>query len=155
MIKKCRKCNLYWPLDDFYRHAQMLDGHLNICKHCTKIRVRNHRDENIESIREYDKERSKLPHRVEARKKYSKSDRGKKAHLRANAKYRKENPKKYKAHDMVAKAIKRGELIKMNCEICGSNKAEAHHDDYNKPLVVRWLCDEHHKEWHRQHTPVL
>lgn len=36
------------------------------------------------------------------------------------------------------------------CEICGE-KAEAHHDDYNKPLEVRWLCFKHHREWHKTH----
>jgi hypothetical protein len=36
------------------------------------------------------------------------------------------------------------------CEICGK-KAEAHHDDYGKPLEVRWLCFKHHREWHKSH----
>ncbi len=35
--------------------------------------------------------------------------------------------------------------IKKPCEVCGTI-AEAHHDDYSKPLEVRWLCSVHHKE---------
>jgi len=27
-------------------------------------------------------------------------------------------------------------------------KAEAHHDDYSRPLDVRWLCKRHHEEAH-------
>lgn len=35
--------------------------------------------------------------------------------------------------------------IKQPCEVCGT-PAEAHHDDYSRPLEVRWLCSVHHKE---------
>jgi ribosomal protein S27AE len=34
------------------------------------------------------------------------------------------------------------------CSKCGA-KAQAHHDDYKKPLDVRWLCPKHHGEHHR------
>jgi hypothetical protein len=41
-------------------------------------------------------------------------------------------------------------LDRQPCEICGE-KAEAHHDNYDKPLEVRWLCFFHHREWHKIH----
>ncbi len=40
--------------------------------------------------------------------------------------------------------LKRGKIIKEPCLICGSENVEAHHEDYNKPLEVIWLCREHH-----------
>lgn len=57
------------------------------------------------------------------------------------------------AHHQVLRAIERGEITKQPCEICGATETQAHHDDYNEPLVVRWLCDTCHKEWHKNNTP--
>lgn len=35
-MKKCFKCGILKPLDEFYIHPRMGDGHLNKCKDCTK-----------------------------------------------------------------------------------------------------------------------
>lgn len=48
----------------------------------------------------------------------------------------------------VKKAITRGVLVPQPCEVCGQEKAHAHHDDYSKPLKVRWLCRKHHQQHH-------
>ena len=54
------------------------------------------------------------------------------------------------AHRKVLNAVKRGELKPQPCEVCGEVKAMAHHDDYDKPLEVRWLCHSHHALHHKQ-----
>ncbi len=44
--------------------------------------------------------------------------------------------------------IKRGKIDRGPCEICQTTiKIEAHHDDYSKPLQVRWFCRPHHVEF--------
>lgn len=40
-------------------------------------------------------------------------------------------------------ALNRGEIQRVPC-VCGSVEAEMHHEDYSKPLEVRWMCRECH-----------
>jgi ferric-dicitrate binding protein FerR (iron transport regulator) len=69
-------------------------------------------------------------------------------------KWRRANPEKKRAHDAVERALRRGSLLRKPCEVCGG-KAEAHHDDYSKPLEVRWLCRAHHKAAHQNYSGDL
>ncbi|AIC29674.1 hypothetical protein IE4771_PA00168 (plasmid) [Rhizobium etli bv. mimosae str. IE4771] len=58
--------------------------------------------------------------------------------------WRRANPAKYDAHLAVQRAVKAGELEKQTCEVCGIEMVDAHHDQYDDPLKVRWLCRRHH-----------
>lgn len=40
MGKQCFICGKVKPIDSFYKHAKMADGHLNKCKDCTKEYMR-------------------------------------------------------------------------------------------------------------------
>src|SRR5690606_225058 len=42
-MKDCRKCGVEKPLADYYAHKKMSDGHLNVCKECVKVSMREHR----------------------------------------------------------------------------------------------------------------
>ena len=55
-------------------------------------------------------------------------------------------PERVKARRMVFDHIKKGSITKGVCEICNSADVHAHHDDYSKPLKVRWFCRKHHRE---------
>lgn len=67
-----------------------------------------------------------------------------------------------RVHAIASKAIARGRLVPQPCEVCGRmekhsdgrSSVHAHHDDYNKPLEVRWLCDQDHRAWHSNHEPI-
>lgn len=130
-MKKCFKCGKNKPLKEFYKHKQMADGHLNKCKTCTRGDTQKNRKNNIEYYRKYDRRR------------------GNRQTREYMANYRRKYPNKYRAHNMVNNAIRDDKLFKEPCEICGETEGvHAHHDDYAKPLNVRWLCPVHHKEWH-------
>lgn len=58
-----------------------------------------------------------------------------------------EQKKKDIARSYLGVYIRRGKINREPCEVCGS-KAEAHHDDYSKPLQVKWLCRKHHMKLH-------
>jgi hypothetical protein len=59
------------------------------------------------------------------------------------------DPEKRRARRAVTRAVVMGRLVRGPCERCGTeDNVEAHHDDYSKPLDVRWLCKEHHLEIH-------
>jgi ribosomal protein S27AE len=61
-----------------------------------------------------------------------------------------------RAHQLVCLAIEKGIIVpETKCSICSSEKnIEGHHDDYSKPLQVRWLCHKCHYEWHIENVPI-
>ena len=136
MKKICFKCGECKPLSDFYKHKQMADGHVNKCKDCNKADVSKNRIDKLDYYREYDRARG------------NRQDSG----YRRN--YRNEFPMKYAAHNLVSNAVRDGRIEKIKeCQECGihTEKIHGHHDDYAKPLIVRWLCPACHKAWHREH----
>lgn len=62
--------------------------------------------------------------------------------------WRARNPRAYLAHLTVQNALRLGVIARQPCTICGHQKAEAHHADYDRPFDVTWLCRKHHKALH-------
>lgn len=58
-------------------------------------------------------------------------------------------PEKRRAHEVVRRALIKGDLVREPCADCGSTEhIDAHHDDYSQPLAVIWLCRRHHASRH-------
>lgn len=64
------------------------------------------------------------------------------------------NPIARRAHHAVSNAVRDGKLKSQSCEVCGSGTVHAHHEDYSKPLEVRWLCPAHHAATHVESREV-
>lgn len=45
-------------------------------------------------------------------------------------------------------AIKAGILVREPCEVCGDEPTHAHHEDYDRPYDVVFLCPFHHRTLH-------
>jgi hypothetical protein len=135
-VKQCFKCLCVKPLADFYAHKKAADGRMNKCKECTRRDVGEHRAANLEKIRAYDRARSNLPHRKDLRK-------------RVTSEWMSTHPERRAAQVKLGNAVRDGRIQRWPCEICG-DKADAHHPHYGAPLLVTWLCRQHHKQAHAE-----
>lgn len=135
---QCGTCKDFKPFADFYANKRTLLGIKNQCKGChiaTSIASRN-------------------------------ADLARSANAAYLARAREADPEKFRARERsrtrpvdqkvlarreVNNAVKRGDLVKpTSCESCDEQKKlTGHHDDYTKPLSVRWLCYGCHGKEHR------
>lgn len=121
----CRKCG---------KEGEFYAGVASRCKECHKAAIKVSRTARLEEVRDYDKQRARLPNRVEQ-------------NLRISTEWRRKNEQGYKAQTAVGNALRDGRLKRQPCWVCGE-KAVAHHPDYSAPLDVVWLCQAHHKQTH-------
>lgn len=159
-MKQCKSCGEIKPLSEFYTHSAMLDGRLNHCKVCVKSRVNKHRTDNIERIREYDRNRPNQSERVKKncervkQKRNSGDEVFKESDRNRIRDYRKRNPEKYKAHGCVNNALRSGLLIRPSaCSCCSKEcKPQGHHWSYLEEhwLDVVWLCTRCHADEHKR-----
>lgn len=106
----------------------------------------NSKEERNAYFREYRKKNKE--HIKRYKREYAREWRKGKPYTASIVAWRNENPEKIKAQKFLRLAIKYGYVVRKPCEVCGNEKSHGHHEDYNKPLDVQWLCAEHHKEEH-------
>lgn len=63
-----------------------------------------------------------------------------------------EQRKKANARSYLNVYVRRGKILKQPCSICNAAKAEAHHNDYTKPLEVIWYCRSCHLLLHKKNA---
>lgn len=98
-------------------------------------------EEYLEYQRRY---RAKNRKRIRAYNRVYNTNLRKKSNYLYDRKYKKSNPLKIRATNAIRYAVRNKKLIPKPCEVCGTRKSEAHHEDYSKPLEIIWLCSYHH-----------
>lgn len=132
--RTCSICKSAKPLSDFTSSNKRTSGVGSWCRECSGGRGRARYREDIVASRA-------------ARRACEKS--------RYEAGVRQSRPPKWQhnVHAAVNRALRRGLLARPgNCERCGAkeDRIEAHHDDYEKPLEVMWLCVACHRVRHQE-----
>ena len=156
--KTCRKCGETKPLIEFCENAKRKSGFGSPCKVCNNALKRAYRQTpNGKALTKASRARYiKSPHaravKAASGRRYRATPNGKAVAKASDRKKNEDNPLAYKAHALVRTAIKSGKLTRMPCEVCGGESGAAHHDDYSKPLAIRWLCRLHHAEVHKAKT---
>lgn len=107
---------------------------MNRTKEANTIYMRTWRENNRLKIREYQKE-------------YNRQWR-KENGFHNEVEWKINNPQKVKAQYKAQYAIRIGKLRRKPCEVCRDENVQAHHDNYKKPLEVRWLCPLCHRNEH-------
>jgi hypothetical protein len=137
-MRTCRVCSKEKQEADFYacRAKDGKEHRMRVCVGCYNAKGRERRMARIEEVREYDRKRAKTT----AWRIRSKA---------LNESWKKRNPDKARAHNYLHFAVRVGMVVRRPCEVCGSSEhVHAHHDDYSKPIEVRWLCAAHHSQVH-------
>lgn len=144
-LYQCKSCERHLSANDFYA------SNATKCKECVKASVRANRAERADYYRAYDRKRYRdEPKRKEAARKSALSAAGLKSKAAATAWSRENEPQKWKARNAVSNAIRDGRLKRGDkCYFCESDqRLHAHHEDYDHPLDVVWLCAACHGKLH-------
>ena len=147
-IKVCTKCGIEKELEGFSLRRDSKDGRMASCILCRRVSNQKRYSENKEKIkashkvyRESHREEIKAHRKTDS---YRESD--KRSRLKAQNACRSRNYFHRNRHNIA---------VPETCSRCpSSNRVEAHHDDYNKPMEVKFLCQTCHIKWHKSNTPL-
>ena len=148
-MKTCFKCQQTLNESEFYKHSRMADGLLGKCKTCTKRdsfeRYKNKMSDPEWVMRERERGRIKQQ-KARAVGKYI----GPSKEVRNRSRIK--TKEKFLCRIKTQRYISKGLIIKSEiCQDCKISKSQnCHHEDYNDPLKVVWLCTACHGKRHRK-----
>lgn len=152
-MRPCKTCGVTPERARFYA------GVPQVCAECHKARIRRNRAGRVEYYRAF--EAMRYARDYEKRRalaiSYAQTEAGKNAGNRAKAEWNMRNAVKRAAQLMVGRAVRAGRLIRpAACQECGfASRVHGHHDDYSKPLEVRWLCTPCHAKAHHGDRAIV
>ena len=171
-LKICTKCKVERELSEFDRDKYKKDGLSSSCKECRKAYRSTHKeaikacsktyytDHKAERKAYLDSHKEEIKaskkayyedHKEEIKaykKAYNKSPEGKLVRKKTEAKYLNayRSRRCFRSHKTTPPTI---------CTKCPStNNIQAHHNDYNLPMEVIYLCRQCHADWHSSNTPL-
>lgn len=135
--KSCTRCGSVKPLSEFQVRRASADGLTASCKECLRA---------YDAAR-YERDWAKVRER-QAR--YRATEEARVRHRELQKAYWARYPEKRAARLRVGNALRNKRLERPEaCEACQMpGRLHAHHDDYARPLEVRWLCVPCHEAVH-------
>ena len=144
--KICTVCKQKKLLSEFHKRQDTDDGLRYKCKDCANRKRIQWFLKNREKVKEYN--RSEVGRKSQM--KYCRSEKGRENSKKKNKIRRRRYPEKRNAQSLLQYAVKVGKIKRpVKCSQCGKKcEPEGHHNDYNRPLKVTWLCHQCHINIH-------
>jgi len=150
-LRKCKTCGKDKDLNQFII-ARSKKGKVYYCGFCKDCDNKRRKEEYYENHK----------HELEYRRNYYRknkekwttkplTDEQKKRKVEKQRERRKNDRRRSFAYKQIMYAVRDGNVIvPNNCEICneGNTKIVGHHEDYDKPLEVQWICEGCHATIH-------
>ena len=134
-IKRCSKCKQSKLVEEFSKSAKEKSGYRSRCKVCCLGDNRIYAQTGY--YKRYNKDYEQRPD-VKERRRITKGLYRQRPDVRI-----KNLARWYANHE-----IRAGRINREPCAMCGKEQAEAHHSDYNQPLMIVWLCPNCHRVAH-------